>query len=87
MDPSTDDLADAPGLYQRICPFTFDRGDGQLPFATRLARENGWSLAYARRAIEEYRRFVFLALVAGHPVTPSDQVDQVWHLHLTYTRS
>ena len=26
-------------------------------------------------------------MVAGHPVTPSDQVDQVWHLHLVYTRS
>ena len=25
--------------------------------------------------------------VAGHPVTPSDQVDQVWHLHLLYTES
>ena len=33
-------------------------------------------------AIEEYRKFVFLALVAGHQITPSDQVDQVWHLHL-----
>jgi hypothetical protein len=25
-------------------------------------------------------------MVAGHPVTPSDQVDQAWHLHLLYTR-
>ncbi|MCX5952813.1 MAG: hypothetical protein NTZ40_04815 [Cyanobacteria bacterium] len=33
-------------------------------------------------AIEEYRKFVFLALVAGHQITPSDQVDQVGHLHL-----
>ncbi len=30
---------------------------------------------------------MFLACTAGHPVTPSDQVDQVWHLHLLYTRS
>ena len=37
--------------------------------------------------ISEYRRFVFLALAAGHPVTPSDQVDQAWHLHLLYTNS
>jgi hypothetical protein len=35
----------------------------------------------------EYRRFVFLAMEAGHPVTPSEQVDQAWHLHLLYTRS
>lgn len=36
--------------------------------------------------VEEYRRFCFLAATAGHPVTPSDAVDQAWHLHLTYTR-
>src|SRR5947199_354356 len=41
----------------------------------------------AARAIEEYRRFAFLAVAAGHPVSPSDAVDQVWHLHLLYTRS
>ena len=38
------------------------------------------------RAIEEYRRFLLLGVAAGHPVSPSDTVDQVWHLHLTYTR-
>jgi hypothetical protein len=25
--------------------------------------------------------------ISTHIVTPSEQVDQVWHLHLTYTRS
>lgn len=35
--------------------------------------------------IDEYRRFCFLACAAGQAVTPSDEVDQVWHLHLTYT--
>ena len=42
--------------------------------------------AFAARAVEEYRKFCFLAVHAGHPVTPSDEVDQVWHLHLTYSR-
>lgn len=42
---------------------------------------NRWSRPFALRAIEEYRKFVFLALVAKHQVTPSDQVDQVWPLH------
>ena len=71
----------------RIMAFSFDDGEAAFPFAARLARENGWSRDFAERVIVEYRRFVFLALAAGHPVTPSDQVDQVWHLHLLYTRS
>jgi hypothetical protein len=74
-------------LLDRLTKFEIDRGDEELHFAHRLARENGWRRAYAERVIIEYKRFVFLAMTAGHPVTPSDQVDQAWHLHLTYTRS
>lgn len=60
--------------------------DAALPFAARLARENGWSAAYAARVIDEYRRFCFLAATGTGEVTPSDAVDQAWHLHLTYSR-
>ncbi|MGH8607132.1 MAG: glycine-rich domain-containing protein [Gammaproteobacteria bacterium] len=74
-------------FYDRISQYSFDEGDEELTFAGRLARENGWTPSYTARVIEEYKRFVFLAVVADHPVTPSDQVDQVWHLHLTYTHS
>jgi hypothetical protein len=79
--------AEQRALYERIQAFRLDEGSPALTFAARLARENGWSRAFAEGAIAEYRRFLLLAVTAGHPVTPSDQVDQVWHLHLLYTRS
>jgi hypothetical protein len=60
--------------------------DAALTFAARLARENRWSTDFARRVIDEYKRFCFLAVTAGHELTPSDAVDQAWHLHLTYSR-
>jgi hypothetical protein len=74
-------------LLAAIEAFPIDDGIPALTFEARLARENRWPPAHARRAVAEYRRFVYLAATAGHPVTPSDAVDQVWHLHLTYTRS
>lgn len=74
-------------LYERIQAFSLDQDGAKLTFTRRLARDNGWSMDYARRIVEEYKKFAFLAVTAGHPVTPSDQVDQVWHLHLSYTRS
>ena len=74
-------------LWARIAAFEFDVGIVTFPFVQRLARENGWSLGYSVRVLREYRRFAFLAIAAGHPVTPSDQVDQAWHLHLLYTDS
>src|ERR671922_2405479 len=74
-------------LLQCIQAFSLDQVGSEFPFSRRLARENDWPTDYTRRVIEEYKRFAFLAMVAGHPVTPSDPVDQVWHLHLTYSRS
>ena len=74
-------------LYERIRTFQFDEGPAVFPFAARLARDNGWSAGFAARVVTEYRRFVFLTVAVGHPVSPSDQVDQVWHLHLLYTES
>ena len=73
-------------LWQRTQSIEFDKLDSVFPFSKRLARDNGWSHAYALKAIEEYRKFAYLAVTTGREVTPSDEVDQVWHLHLTYTR-
>ena len=73
-------------LWVRLSCYSVGPGDAALSFVARLARENGWSLAEAERVIGEYRRFCYLAVRAGHQVTPSDAVDQAWHLHLTYSR-
>ncbi|MEL6218435.1 MAG: hypothetical protein AAFR79_08205, partial [Pseudomonadota bacterium] len=70
-------------LWNRISSVEFDLPEALLDFTARLARENGWSRNFADRAIQEYRRFAYIAVMAPHEVTPSDEVDQVWHLHLT----
>jgi len=74
-------------LWLQIKNFELDEPNASLSFSDRLARENGWSIEYSLRAIEEYKRFMMLVCLASHPLTPSDQVDQVWHLHLLYTES
>lgn len=73
-------------LWVALLHYSIGPEDAALSFASRLARENGWSLAGAERVIGEYKRFCFLAIRAGHAVTPSDSVDQAWHLHLAYSR-
>ncbi len=74
-------------LYDRLQAFSLDAIDVAFPFSQRLMQENAWSSAYTQRVIEEYKRFALLGVLAGHPVSPSDAIDQVWHLHLTYSRS
>ncbi|WP_144096485.1 glycine-rich domain-containing protein [Croceicoccus sediminis] len=79
-------LAPDDPLWQRLEAYRIGPPDAEFTFEQRLARENGWDADYAERVVGEYRRFCFLAMRAGHEVTPSDQVDQAWHLHLTYSR-
>jgi uncharacterized protein (TIGR04222 family) len=76
-----------PELWRRLEQYDPD-GPGGPPgrFVARLARENGWTAAYARRVADEYRRFGYLCCVAGHMVVPCEQVDQAWHLHLLDTK-
>lgn len=74
-------------LWQRISSWHPDNPDDAFPFSVRLQKEHGWIASFTAKAIEEYRRFLFLSQVAGHVVCPSEDVDQVWHQHLTYTRS
>ena len=65
-------------LWARLKDFDLDNPESKLRFSDRLARENGWTEAYTLRVLEEYKRFIYLCRVAGHPVTPSDEVDQAW---------
>jgi hypothetical protein len=74
-------------LWQALEAFELDQPGAALTFSQRLARENGWSHSFAQRVVQEYKKFLWLAVRAGHPVTPSDEVDQAWHLHLVYTDS
>ena len=64
-------------LYKRLQIYSLDQPDAQFSFSQRLAQKNCWSFKSTCRVIEEYKRFAFLAVVAGYLVMPSGQVDQV----------
>jgi hypothetical protein len=76
-----------PPLWNQLKTFPFDQGNPELSFRRRLACDNDWSRDFAERAIDAYRRFLYLAATADDQATPSQCVDQVWHLLLTYTNS
>ncbi|MEY4582777.1 MAG: hypothetical protein RL701_7480, partial [Pseudomonadota bacterium] len=84
MPPNVPRVAE---VRARLARYSLDQPDADFQFSQRLARENRWSARFTTRCVEEYKRFALLAVCAHHPVTPSDAVDQVWHLHLTYTTS
>ncbi len=75
------------GLMRRINAFPLSEQDAEIGFEEKLAREQCWTLGYARRVVREYRRFLWLTQVAGTPMCPSADVDEAWHLHIRQTRS
>jgi len=40
----------------------------------------------ANKWIVEYKKFLVMAYLSDSMISPSEQVDQVWHLHMTYTQ-
>lgn len=78
-------MGDELELWRRITDFDFDGDARPGYFAEKLACEQGWSRSFAKRVIDEYRRYVYLACTANHVVVPSDQVDMAWHQHLLDT--
>lgn len=56
-------------------------------FASKIARKSGWSKEFARRALNEYKKFVYLGVVSDFPVTPSKIIDQVWHEHILFSKA
>ncbi|MCA3554192.1 hypothetical protein [Aestuariivirga sp.] len=52
------------------------------PLMDVMRRQMGQNAEMAQRAIEEYRKFLFLAMRAGHQVIPPGPVNDAWMLHL-----
>lgn len=78
---------ESPELRGNIESLQIGAPGAPLSFGQRLARENAWSTSFADKVITEYKRFIYLTAISKKEITPSDQVDQAWHLHLTYTGS
>ena len=55
-------------------------------FASKLSRKHGWTARFARHAIREYKKFVYLGVTNTIKVTPSKVIDVVWHEHLLFSR-
>ena len=72
-------------LWQRIAAFPLNHPNSAHPFLKKLMTEQTWSENKALRTIAEYKKFIYLAIVEPNGASPSKAVDEVWHLHITYT--
>ena len=54
-------------------------------FAHKLANKLNWNVSFAMKAINEYKKFIYLGLISDFVVTPSRLIDKVWHEHMLFT--
>lgn len=73
-------------LWEKLNRYQVAAPQQQL-FINKLQSETGWDKNYCLLAIDEYKKFIYLACISKTPVTPSKAIDAVWHLHLTFSRS
>lgn len=74
-------------LWSAIQQFPFDDPYAEITFSRKLSAKQHWSPSYTERVIEEYRKFLYLCCISPNGASPSQAVDEAWHLHLTYTKS
>ena len=65
-----------------VTPKDWFRSSKTETFQERLSSEHDLTEESARRLVEEYRRFLYLKAIDGGSLTPSERVDQAWHLHM-----
>jgi uncharacterized protein (TIGR04222 family) len=75
------------GLWSSIQQFPLDDPNAAITFSNKLAAKQNWSPDFTKRVVEEYRKFLFLCCISPNGASPSQAVDEAWHLHLTYTQS
>ncbi len=74
-------------LWHKLQIYSFDEPGCLINFSAKLAKTQKWQPEFTARVIEEYRKFIFLCCVSERGASPSQIVDEAWHLHLTYTKA
>lgn len=74
-------------LWDRIQSFSLDQPNVDFPFSKKLAKEENWTEDFTKKAIKEYKKFVYLCCILPGGASPSEVVDKVWHMHLIYTQN
>lgn len=51
----------------------------------RLVIKYKWSIERAENAIKHYKQFLYLTQTIGKPISPTSDIDEVWHQHILHT--
>jgi hypothetical protein len=65
-------------LWLKLAGMNIQGAQAMAPYLQMLEKQMGWSAGMASRVVDEYRKFLFLALRAGHQVIPPGMFQDMW---------
>jgi hypothetical protein len=75
-----------PDMWEKITELFGGTDACTKAFADKISRKHACSKRYALKAVEEYKKFLYLAVISDFHVTPSQAIDKVWHEHILFTK-
>ena len=69
-------------LWLKLNMMNADGMQAFAPLMEMMQKQMGQNAEMTQRVIEEYRKFLFLAMRAGHQVIPPGPVNDAWMMHL-----
>jgi hypothetical protein len=76
-----------PNLWEKINEKFGGTNASTKAFADKISRKHNCSKGYALKAVNEYKKFLYLAVISDFHVTPSQPIDKVWHEHILFTQA
>jgi len=68
-------------LWKRLQNFSLDHSNADFPFSKKLTKEENWPSSFTDKAIEEYKKFVYLCCTLPDGASPSEIVDKVCNIN------
>ncbi len=74
-----------PNMWEKMVEMFGGTDASTKAFADKISRKHGFSKKYALKAVYEYKKFLYLAVISDFHVTPSKVIDIIWHDHILFT--
>jgi hypothetical protein len=76
-----------PNMWEKMTEMFGGTDASTKAFADKISRKYKCTKSYALKSVNEYKKFLYLAVISDFHVTPSQAIDKVWHEHILFTQA
>jgi hypothetical protein len=76
----------SPSIWENISAVLGPGNASTKAFANKIMKKHKLPKVFVYRAIEEYKKFIYLGIISDFYVTPSKYIDIIWHEHILFSK-